>query len=390
MNKIDRLKNILNKPGRRIIGLMSGMSMDGVDLALVDVSGTFPDLKISLLDSSFSPYNDDIKSQLREIVQGKFNEISKYNVIIGEVFAQCVLDFLKDRKIDPESIDAISSHGQTVFHDTREDSLVPSTLQIGSGSIIAERTNILTVHNFRARDIAVGGQGAPLVPLVDYLLYHEAGKVAAYNNLGSISNVTVIPDDINNVYAFDTGPANMPIDYFSRLVLGDVWGFDKDSVYSTRGKVSTELLEEVLSHPFFQKAPPKALGFGEFGPDYLSGIANKYPNLSPYDFVRTALEITAMSISHSYKKFILTRSPQLDKIVFTGGGSKNSLLMERIRDLLPEFVVESMNDERPEFSDAKEALAFAVLANELLSGREGNLPNVTGAQKTVFLGDISV
>ncbi|HMO17755.1 MAG TPA: anhydro-N-acetylmuramic acid kinase [Oligoflexia bacterium] len=392
MNKSERLVNVIKKDRRVIIGLMSGMSMDGIDLAMVEINGKFPDLDIKLLDDFYLPYSLEMKKELRQIVSGDFSSVSKMNFKVGKAFADAVNTFIRDRKIDPQSIDAIGSHGQTVFHETGSNVSTPSTLQIGSGSVIAELTGIITVHNFRERDIAAGGNAAPLVPLVDWLLFREKGSVVACNNLGSISNVTVVTQEIEGVFAFDTGPANMQADYFSSLVPGDTYGYDHDGLYSKKGKVLPELLNEFLKHPYFLLPPPKALGFQQFGAIATEKvIKGKCDNFLPEDLVMTAIEIAARTLVNAYTDFVLPKVPSLDKIYFSGGGAKNPTLMNRIRELLPDGVQAlTLTDKNINYSDSKEALAFAVLAGELLSGRCGNIPSVTGASHACVLGDISI
>lgn len=391
MDKAARLQSVLQKRSRRIIGLMSGMSMDGVDLALADISGEFPNLQIRLEDSFFLPYSTQLKADLLEARSGGSTAlISELNFRVGGEFANCVQTFLKEKKISSDSIDAIGSHGQTLFHRVGDGYSHPSTLQIGSGSLIAERTGILTVFNFREKDLAVGGTGAPLVPLVDYLLFREDHKVKALNNLGSISNLTLVAPHLDEVMAFDTGPANMPIDFYAAFIPGNPEGIDLDGRFSQQGKVVDALLNEFLKNPFFAKSPPKAAGYAEFGPVYLERLRVQFQNEDPMNLLRTAVEFSARTLADAYKNFIIPRFPQLSEIILTGGGAKNPTLVQRIRDLLPGISVQSLDDHDRRFSDAKEALAFAVLANETLSGRAGNVPQVTGASRAVVLGEIAL
>lgn len=397
MNKIDRLKSVCNKKERRIIGLMSGMSMDGVDLALVKVSGTYPDLKIDLEGTDFMPYPDSTLQRLRTLSHGSSSSstgtLSQLNFEIGELFSELVISFLKKNNISADDIDAIGSHGQTVFHAAGNECSIKSSLQIGSGAVIAERTGILTVYNFRERDIAAGGVGAPLVPLADYLLFRSTGKIKTYVNLGSISNVTLVPDVCDNVLAFDMGPANMPIDYFSRKVPGDIFGYDKDSCYSSKGKVLEPLLQELLARPYFSLTPPKTLGFEEFGFEFLETLHAAYKDEDACDLVRTMVELCARSIADAYRRIILPEAlslgfPSIDENIFTGGGAKNVLLMARISELLAPLKVRSLSETDAVFSDAKEAVCFAVLANEFLSGRGGSIPRVTGVSEGTILGSV--
>lgn len=387
---IKRFERVAAKKNRTIIGLMSGMSMDGIDLALVNISGTFPKLNVELVDSLYDPYTLAFKQRLEEARRGTVTDVCTLNVAVADAFAACVMKFLSERHIDPSTIDAIGSHGQTIAHCPPGGSELPSTLQIGAGSVIAQKTGIMTVSNFRQRDMAVGGQGAPLVPLVDFLLYARDNETIALNNLGSISNVTVVTPRLEDVIAFDTGPANMPIDFFAKRIDGNTSGIDEDGQWSKKGKVEKNLLKELLALPFFDRPPPKSAGYEEFGPSVLENVATKYRHVRDIDFVRTAVEFAAETIARSYEKFILPRHPLLTRVLISGGGIYNETLVGRIRERLPQLTIEKVAKEDARFADSKEALAFAVLANETLSGRPGNVPGATGASQSVILGDISL
>jgi anhydro-N-acetylmuramic acid kinase len=376
MDSSKRLSSVLNKKSRRIIGLMSGMSMDGIDLACADISGDFPNLKVELIGTFYRPYANDFKLRLKSGVDSKISEISQLNVLVSNEFSQCVDNFLTETGIQRASIDCIGSHGQTLYHSTEDP--IHSTLQIGSPSIIAELTGIITIGNFRARDIAGGGRGAPLVSMADYVFYRGEGPVAL-NNLGSISNVTVVTPKIEDMLAFDTGPANMPIDYFAK-------GVDLGGEFSSKGKVIQELLAELCRLDFFKQLPPKAAGYGEFGPEVLAKISFPYLNSRQEDLVRTAVEFSALTLANSYRSFVLPRYPTLKKAIFSGGGIYNLTLMNRIKALLPEIQIEVLNNN---LADSKEALSFAILANETLSGRPGSLPAITGVLKPTILGELA-
>jgi anhydro-N-acetylmuramic acid kinase len=387
----ERLRETLMKNSRDIIGLMSGMSMDGVNLAHVRVSGEAPGLKVALLGFHYRPYPALLRERLEKArVAGSARDICQLNALVGEEFAACVEEFLRLNGMDASEVDAIGSHGQTIIHIPPGSDEVASTLQIGSGSVIAQRTRILTVSNFRQRDMAVGGQGAPLVPLVDYLLFSRPGRCIALNNLGSISNVTVVPPNIEDLLGFDTGPANMPIDFFARHVEGNAQGFDVDGAFSARGSVIPELLKAMLDCPFFELTPPKSAGYQEFGPAMMEHLRIRFAGHRPEDFLRTAVELSAETLSRAYERFILPRYPSLRRVIFSGGGVRNLTLMRRIRERLPQLCVETSFQEGEEFGDAKEALAFAVLANETLSGRPTCIPQATGASEPVVSGEIAL
>jgi anhydro-N-acetylmuramic acid kinase len=371
------------KRSRRLIGLMSGMSMDGVDLACVDVEGEFPDLKVELVATHFRPYRPEFQRRLQSATQGDCAEISKLGFLVAAEFSQCVNDFLKENGIMAEVIDAIGSHGQTLFHATDPEEEVGSTLQVGSPSIIAQQTGLLTIGNFRVSDVANGGRGAPLVSLADFILFRSPHQTTVLNNLGSISNVTVVTADIENMLAFDTGPANMAIDFYARR-LG---GIDKDGAVSAKGKCLPDLLQKLLQDPFFAKPPPKSAGYGEFGPDRLFEISKPFASCRTEDLLRTGVEFAALTLAQAYNEFIYPRFGKPARVVFSGGGVYNQTLMRRIREVLPDLQIEILESE---LADAKEAMAFALLANETLSGRPGSLPCLTGVAAPTLLGEIAL
>lgn len=385
----QKLIDIIHKETRTIIGTMSGMSHDSLDLALVKVSGTFPHLSIELLKSSSVSYPQTLHEKISRAKSENTAFISRLHFELGHFYGEAILEFIYQNKLSTYQIDAIGSHGQTIYHETT-DGIFKNTLQICAGGIIAKKTGIITISNFREGDIALGGNGAPLVPYVDYLLYRNSTEPVSLNNLGSISNLTVITPDINQVFGFDTGPANMPIDFFAQRIHENASKIDLNGSYSSQGKIIPDMLRELMENPFLAKAPPKAAGYQEFGPDYLQIVQNKYQGHSPFDFVRTAVEFSAQSIANAYNTFVTPKQKNLKKIICTGGGARNPMLMQRIKDLLPHMTVESLTDSNSDFSDAKEALSFAVLAHEFLSGRPANIPSVTGASKATVLGQLSL
>ncbi|MGE0633592.1 MAG: anhydro-N-acetylmuramic acid kinase [Pseudobdellovibrionaceae bacterium] len=387
MNLSHRLSQAIHKKSRMIIGLMSGMSIDGVDLAFAKISGDFPNIKVELLETYFRSYSNEFKKQLLNGQNSMTHEISKLNVRVAEEFAQCVNDFLDKTKISRSTIDAIGSHGQTLFHSTQSRDEIKSTLQVGSPSIIAELTGLLTIGNFRVRDIAAGGQGAPLVSLADYILFRDPKRPIALNNLGSISNVTVVTPDFNNMLAFDTGPANMVIDYYARLHPKNIEGYDRDGCYSKNGQCIPELLKVFVNLPFFFEPPPKAAGYDDFGPLFLDKASMNFKTMRSEDLMRTAVEFSAITLEQAYRNFVIPTYPDLKRIIFSGGGIYNRTLMNRLSELLPELKIETLSEN---LANSKEALAFAILANETLSGRAGSAPSLTGIRAPTVLGEIAV
>jgi anhydro-N-acetylmuramic acid kinase len=390
MNPAERLVSVIQKKSRRLLGMMSGMSMDAVELALVKVRGDFPDLEVELEAASTQPYDKALRARLEAARCGTTTDICSLNVEVAQAFSNCIEDFLVRERIPATAIDAIGSHGQTVIHIPPMGGSLGSTLQLGCGQLIAQRTGIITVSNFRAADMAVGGHGAPLVPLLDFLLFRRPGTQTAVNNLGSISNVTLVTERAEDVLAFDTGPANMPIDYFARRVPGNAAGIDENGSWSARGQVIEPFLAELMAIPFLRAAPPKSAGYEEFGPRVLEAMATAFVDRSPLDLLRTAVEFSARSLRDAYVQWILPRAPQLRDVIMTGGGVLNATLMQRIAGLLPGLNVVSLAERDATLNRAKEAVAFATLAHLTLSGLPGNLPRVTGARRPVVLGEIAL
>jgi len=387
MDPAQRLQNVLSRQSRRLIGLISGMSMDGVDLACIEVSGTFPELTVKVIGTHYQPYSAALAAELRAAQAASVAEVSRLGFVVAAEFASCVHAFLERAQLRATDIDAIGSHGQTLFHDTDTAEPARSTLQVGAPSVIAELTGIITVGNFRVRDVAAGGQAAPLVSLLDYVLFRDPRQLVVLNNLGSISNLTVVTARIEDDVAFDTGPANMAIDFFARTVPGNELGIDAGGSISARGRCIEPLLAALTGSPFFSRPPPKAAGYGEFGPQRLAAICAPFRGHAPEDLVRTGVEFAAATIEDAYRAFVLPRYGCPGRVIFSGGGVHNATLMRRIAERLPELPVETLPHE---LADSKEAIAFALLANETLSGRAGNIPSVTGARHAAVLGEIAL
>lgn len=387
VRRISDFVNLAAKPRLFVIGLMSGMSADGVDLALTSIEGTFPDLQVELLGSWYRPYSADLKADILRAQVGGTAEVSKLNFVIAEEFSKCVTEFLHHKGLAVSDIDLIGSHGQTLFHSTGTTESVPSSLQVGSPSLIAERTGIPTIGNFRVRDIVAGGQGAPLVAMAEYILFHKKHKVVILNNLGSISNVSVVTEHLEQMLAFDTGPANMPIDFFAKRVPGNSNGIDHSGHISATGQVIVPLLNDLMASAFYDKSPPKAAGYAEFGPTMLEPLLEKYCGYQIEDFVRTSVEFSALTLAQAYRKFVLPKFPNPAQVLFSGGGVCNITLMTRIRELLPELRIETFEEE---FAAAKEAVCFAILAHLTVHGHPGNVVSVTGANRPVVLGEIAI
>jgi anhydro-N-acetylmuramic acid kinase len=379
------------KSRMRVAGLMSGTSADGIDVAIVDINGN----KVSVLAFDTFPYPAAVRRSIFELVESKnFGpvEICHLNFVIGEVFAEAVLKLCRKSGIDLNTVDLIGSHGQTIYHNPKGrrfgKRIVRSTLQIGESSVIAQRTGITTVADFRPKDMAANGQGAPLVPFADYILFRDKKRNRAIQNIGGIANVTYLPADCQqrDIIAFDTGPGNMIIDRAVSLATKGRKKFDRGGKVAERGTVDKRLLKNMLRHPFFSKRPPKSTGREMFGKDYcdyLYRLAIKR-GLSAEDVVATATAFTAASICLSYRRF-LPAMP--DEMILSGGGAKNDTLIRMLRQWLGEVKI-FLSDELGISCDAKEAISFAILAYATIKGIANNVPGATGADKSLILGKI--
>jgi anhydro-N-acetylmuramic acid kinase len=381
-----------------VLGLMSGTSADGIEAALVRISAAPPKLKSKLFGNASLPIPKPIRSTILQIAEGfplPAAEISQLNFRLGQLFAEAAIATCKKLRVPLKSLDLIASHGQTIFH---QGSPVPflgartsSTLQIGEPSVIAARTGITTIADFRPADMAAGGQGAPLVPFADYLLYrHEKiGRVSL--NLGGIANVTVIPahSKPSDVFAFDTGPANILIDALVSHFTKGRNRFDADARIASRGDCLVSLLEKLLADPYFRLQPPKSTGREYFGRTFFKQILSEGRKLRarPEDLIRTATIFTALSVVDALNRFVFPRT-KISQLIVSGGGARNPLLMCQLEAALSP--IELLTSEKfgvPEQS--KEAYAFALLAYETFHHRPSNLPSATGAHRPAILGKIS-
>lgn len=377
--------------GTLALGIMSGTSADGIDVALVRAA----ERSASLESFASFPFPRGIQSAILRLAEGRpvrTEEISQMNFLLGEVFADAALAACKKFRVAASQIDVIGSHGQTVFHQGTPASFngrrIASTLQIGDPSVIANRTGITTVGDFRPADIAAGGQGAPLVPFVDYMLYRHAriGRVAL--NIGGIANVTVIPAraTLEDVFAFDTGPGNMVIDALVRHYTRERKRFDRNAGLATRGSLLPGLLRSLLADEYFSHRPPKTAGREQYGEKYAARLLSHRAarRAKPEDVVRTATILTALSIVDAFHRFIAPKA-KIGELIVSGGGARNPLLMAQLESGLSGVTVRDAG-ELGVPADAKEAFAFAVLACETLRKRPANVPGATGAKKAVVLG----
>jgi len=327
-------------------------------------------------------------------------EISELNFILGELFADAAIKVCHREKISPARLAVIGSHGQTIFHQgssqkpnrqrlNLRSAHQASTLQIAEPAVIATRTGAAVVADFRTADMSVGGQGAPLVPLVDYLLLRDAHQGTVALNIGGIANFTVIPARAKpqDVSGFDTGPGNMVMDGLVRHLTRGRKMFDAGGRLAARGTVLEPLLERILRLPYFRHVPPKSAGREQFGADFVARYLLGHPGARLQDLLRTATELTARTIADALRRFVFPAA-KIHRLIVSGGGARNHFLLQRLKALLPELSVHT-SDEFGLPVDAKEAIAFAVLADRTMHGLPGNLPSVTGARCGTLLGALA-
>lgn len=382
---MKRLHDICNKSSRLIVGLMSGTSYDGIDAALVKINGSGPGAKVKLLYHKNLSYSAAFRNRIASVFTGTAPDICRMNFELGEFFAKAAEECIAKSGVKKKLIDAIASHGQTIYHIPPESNRRGSTLQIGESSVIARKTGLPVISDFRTSDIASGGHGAPLVPYADYLLFHKKGRIRAVQNIGGIANVSVLPDGMDNVLAFDTGPGNCLINDAMELHFRKP--FDKGGAIAESGIPDKNILKSLLSLPYFSRKPPKSTGKELFGRELLNRIISK-KRMRPEDLIATLTHFTAYSIKKAYSRFILARY-EVTEIIVSGGGAKNTYLMSLLKDLFsPIEILPSDFFGIPAMS--KEAVSFAILANETLSGNPSNLPKVTGASEKVMLGKLTL
>jgi len=385
---------MINAPTDKIlaIGLMSGTSVDGIDAALVEIIDRLGNLETNLIAEQTYPYADNLRTEILSVCAGEarsLQQICELDDLIAESFAQAAIAIMAKGDRLP---DLIASHGQTVFHrppfssSKNGKTSLGYTIQLGRGAVIAELTGIQTVSDFRVADIEAGGQGAPLVSMLDVLLLSDPTKYRVCQNIGGISNLTYLPpNSLENqaqVFGFDNGVGNVLIDMATQKLFGQP--FDRDGAIARQGKPDLAIIEKWLEQEFFVTAPPKSTGRELFSPDYLEKCLSECQGLTNYDILATLTEFTARAIAKSYRDFLPVFP---DEALISGGGGRNGYLMERLQDLLTPAIVKRTDDFGMS-GDSKEAIAFAVLGYLRLKERSGNLPSVTGAKRSVLLGKI--
>jgi anhydro-N-acetylmuramic acid kinase len=374
-----------------VIGLNSGTSADGIDAVLVRITGIGIETRIKQLAFATIPYPAGLRDfVLKNSLPGSSSVdiICRLNALLAHLFADAAKKVAKKANVPLAKVDLIGSHGQTVHHLPREERFfgkrIRSTLQLGDPSMIAALTGVATIGNFRPIDMALGGQGAPLVPFFDYVMFRSERTNRLLLNIGGIANITVIPKNgtIHDVRAFDTGPGNIVIDALMKELLGTP--FDRGGRTASSGWIESNLLAWMMQHAYFQQRPPKSTGREEFGLSFVREIIQRSRTHAAADVIATATAFTALSIYEQYARFVRKRV-RVDEIFVSGGGVHNRTLMENIQRHFEAVPVRPV--ERVGFSsDAKEAVLFALLAHETLHGAPTNVPEVTGAAHQAVLG----
>ena len=388
----------MNEKPMLVLGTMSGTSADGIDVALARISGAPPNLNAKLLGHTSVKFPPALRKEILRVAEQHpitAGTLSQLNFRLGELFADAALAACRKFRIAPKKIALIGSHGQTIFHQGKPINYLghttTSTLQIGESAIVAARTGVTTVGDFRPADIALGGQGAPLVPYVDYLLYRhpKLGRVSL--NLGGIANLTVLPRAAkpHQVFAFDTGPANMLIDALVSHFTHGRLRFDENARLASQGRSVPALLDDLLRDPYLKLAPPKSTGRECYGHAYLKkllALGRRY-RAKPNDLIRAATIFTALSVVDALNRFVAPKT-KIQQFIVSGGGAHNPLILAQLSAALPGIeVLPSSRLGIPE--SAKEAFAFALLAYETFHQRPANLPSATGARGPAILGKIS-
>ncbi len=380
------LSEIARKECRRVVGLISGTSADGVDAVIAELCGSGAGVRHRVLAFETFPLPSDVRRDVLDLCEDRagIDLLCQANARLGAVFAEAALAVVARAGLVPADIDLIGSHGQTVRH--LPDGDPPSTLQIGDASVIALHTGIPTVADFRPADMAVGGQGAPLVPLADCLLFGDAQRSRVLLNIGGIANVTIVPAGgrLEDVCAFDTGPGNMLIDAAVERVTEGRMSFDRGGERAACGTVDSELLARLMAHPYLLRKPPKSTGREAFGTAFLD-VMLKDVDCGADDVLATLTEFSALSIAQAITR---AAADPIDEVWVAGGGVHNAYLLERIGRAMGTTRVASLQELGVD-PDAREALSFAVLANETLVGNAANVPAATGAQRAVVLGKIA-
>lgn len=391
------LKTLWEKPSRLVIGFMSGTSADGVDAALVRITGFGTQTRAEQLGFRFVPFSDEVRAEILRLAGGgpaSAADFCRMNFLLGELFCEAGEALCAQTGTKVSDIDLIGSHGQTFWHISEKEEYLShaftSTFQLGEEAVLAERFGCPVVGNFRVRDVAAGGLGAPLVPYTEFLLYRSQEECVALQNIGGIGNVTVLPRDcrLEDVFAFDTGPGNMLMDALVERLTNGRQHYDAGGKMAAQGRVDTGLLAFLMQDPYLQRKPPKTTGREAYGAPYLAALLDYAAahGVSLLDTLATVTRFTAECIAYGLQRFSPCRP---GRMIVGGGGCYNLTLMAHLRALLPDCWVMT-NEDLGLDGNAKEAVAFALLANETIFASCNNAPGATGARHPVVMGKISL
>jgi len=390
------MMNKAYKDKLKIIGLMSGTSCDGLDIALIEINGSGIDTKFKFIAGKIVPYTVQQKNAIKRVISSKtisLKDLSQINFYLPQIWSDMIDSFLKENNLNSSQIDLIGSHGQTIWHqphkETFAEKTISSTLQIGDPSVLAQLIGITTVGDFRVADIALGGQGAPLIPYFDWAFFRQFKMNILSVNIGGISNLTFIPKDgdINKVIAFDCGPGNMLIDGAIQQLFNNP--FDKDGEIASEGGLSKKLFDFIITNDkFVELKVPKSTGREQYNESFLKNILkfSMDNQINKNDIINTLSKYTAYSIHQNYKLFVQPES-RIDEIVVAGGGAHNKFIMRQLEKYFSSIIVIPISKYGIDI-DLKEAIGFAILANETTKGNPSNIPQVTGARKPAILGKI--
>jgi anhydro-N-acetylmuramic acid kinase len=394
--KSSSIRGLLKrKKSRRVLGIVSGTSADGASAVITEIQGSFNELNVKLLAYKTFNYPNDLREEVFKLFNPNYSgveHVCKMNFVLGHFFAESANKLITESGFKSSEIDLIGSHGQTVWHNPAKDYLsgylASSTMQLGEPTVIAQRTSLPVVADFRKADIAAGGEGAPLSPYLDFTLHRSHEKNRVFQNLGGIANLTYLPKncELNNVIAFDTGPGNMIIDAAVKHFSKGEQSYDKNGRHALRGKRNETFLNKLLKHPYFSRTPPKTTGREEFGEAYTKNIIRDAEtiDLNSDDLIATVSSLTIELIAKAYQDHL---SGPVDEVYLSGGGAFNSFIVEGLQERLEPIPILSY-DELGISSLAKEATLFAILANEHIMGIPSNIPSATGATKRVVLGTL--
>ena len=378
---MDRWVALVQKPVRIVLGLMSGTSLDGLDLGLYQIRGAGLGVQMTELAFSTLPYPKELRQSIAKSLEGSVADLCRLNLDLGWFYAHACQDFLAQTGYR-DRLDLVGHHGQTIYHIHGH-----SSLQTGEAAVLAQVLGVPVVSDFRLSDIAAGGSGAPLVPYLDRVFFSDPKESRALQNLGGIGNVTYLSKDPQApVLAFDTGPANGVLNEAVRWATLGKEEFDLDGKLAAQGQVPKPLLQEFLGHPYFARTPPKSTGREDFGRPYVQSLIGRFPQVTGPNLLATLVEGVAQSLARAYRDFL----PPLDRVYLSGGGASNPQLVQRIQTALASTKVEVLPKIAAFSSDSKEAAAFALFAHERANGNPTNLREVTGAKRLVSMGKITL